>query len=301
MKYVVTGGSGFLGTHLIKSLLLGKHTVRNIDIVADVQDKRPGLEQIRLDIADVKPEHLRDTDVLVHLAAVTSVKEAMTDPVQAIRTNAMGSVAVMEAARVAGVKKMLFASTESVYGLADADHLPLHEDSPRIPTNIYAASKLAMEAAATSYHICYGFPSVILRFSSIYGPGQRSDQVISIFLRQAGNGGPITVQGGGQSRSFNWVGNVVEGILAAAERGKPGEVYNIAAREEITISRLAKDIAAAFGGNIKINIVPFRPGETGVRIPLSIEKARDQLGYTPKVTWNEGLSRTVADFRGASP
>jgi len=183
-------------------------------------------------------------------------------------------------------------SSESVYG--NAQYLPIDEKHPLKPVNIYGATKAAADILAQTYHRTYGLPITILRSGTLYGPTMRLKQVVSIFLMQCLEGEPITVEGGDQSRDFNFIDNYVDFVLRVIEKGKQtvGEIYNVASGVETTIRELAELCIEVTGSESELTVRPYRPGEKGVRLALSIEKAKS-LGWEPKVAISNGLKITA--------
>jgi len=175
---------------------------------------------------------------------------------------------------------------------------PIREDAPLNPTNAYAVSKMCAEAVVRAYAAQYDLPVTILRSTTLYGPASRTKQVVPIFIRQALAGKDITVEGdGSQTRDFNYVGNMVHAIGLALERDTPG-TFNIGSGREVSVKTLAELVidavrAAGYSTTSEVKFGPWRPGEKGVQLSISIEKARNQLGYVPALSLEEGLDETV--------
>ena len=188
-------------------------------------------------------------------------------------------------------------STDTVYGRVSPDKLPIIEESTLNPTNVYSATKVAMEALCHAYHSQFDIPITILRATSIFGERGRLKQVVPIFVSQALANSPITLEGdGSQSRDFCYVGNLVEGILKAVDlpdsRNKWG-IFNIGSGRETTLKTLADLIIKLTDSRSEVVYKPWRPGEEGVRLSISIEKARRFLKYEPKVSLEDGLAKTI--------
>lgn len=304
-RVFITGVAGFVGSRLAKELLTRGHSVVGVDIM-------PRDQALRIDGVDVEYhwQSLQDLEQIygaahiIHTAAVTDVPFSIPNPTTTIQQNVVGTMKLLDAARRewgAGISasgsRIIIQSSESVYG--STDRVPIPEDAPLRPSNIYGASKAAAEMVAWSYHYSYGLPTVILRSSSLFGPGMRMTQVTPIFLRQALRGMPITVHGAGdQTRDFNYVDNLVAGILGAMESAPAGSVFNLAGDNEISVTELAEKCVNVMESSSKIVHTPQREGETGVRLAPDITLAREVLGYEPSVSFDEGLARTADWIKG---
>jgi len=238
-------------------------------------------------------------DVAVHLSAQADVPFAFTSPSYTAQTNIFGTLNLLEVLSRSKVKHFIHMSSESVYGRAE--YLPIDEKHPLRPTNIYGATKASADILAQTYARCFELPITILRSGTLYGPTMRMKQVVSIFLKQALEGKPITVEGGTQTRDFNYVSNYVDFVLTAIENPDKtiGEIYNVASGRETSIKELAELCIKVAKSSSKLTIKPFRPGEKGLRLALDISKAKS-LGWSPKINLEEGLARTYEWLKGCS-
>lgn len=319
MRVLITGGAGYIGSHLADRLLVQGNEVVVLDNLslgkrANVEHnlQNPRFRFVEGDVLDVglTTKLLHECDLVYHLAAVVGVRHVLDDPLQTMVTNVWGTDNVLRVARGANLKVVLASSSE-VYG--KAGEFPLREDADRVlgPTSIprwcYAVGKALDEHLALAYHRQRGLPVVVLRYFNSYGP--RLDprgygSVVAKFINQALDGQPITVHGdGGQSRCFTYVEDTVEGtVLAGVSAGADGEVLNIARAEETTIGDLAQVVRALTGSSSEIVSVPYASqyGElfedTRRRVP-AVDKAERILGFRARVALLDGLQRTVDWFR----
>lgn len=302
-KILVTGGAGFLGGHLVHHLLDEGYSITVMDLLpksgaARLQDVMGKIDYKWKSLVDVGPSDVSGYDYIAHLSAQADVPLAISSPEYTTTQNLIGSLRLLEAVRnsvsFGHLHNLLFMSSESVYG--NNPHVPLTEDQLPAPTNAYAASKVAVEAYAHAYAVQFGIPIVIVRSTTMYGPKSRTDQVVPIFIRQALAGKDITIEGdGSQTRDFNYVENSIRGIEKAFLKGEG--IYNIGSGEETSIGELAQEIIRITGSASKIVSKPWRPGEKGLRLSVSIDRAKKELGYNPTYTLEEGLTETVEWFR----
>jgi UDP-glucose 4-epimerase len=299
MKFLVTGGAGFLGTALANQLARNGHTVRVLDDLTTGDPDRllRSVLFTRGEVTDVPKlwTLLQDVDCVYHLAARVSVPESMLYPREYNAVNVGGTVAVMEAIRDAGVKRVVFTSSGAVYGMQPQQ--PVHEDLPPNPDSPYAVSKLAAEHYVRTIGALWNIETVCLRIFNAYGPGQplppSHAPVIPQFIKQALNNGSIVIFGKGeQSRDFVYIDDVIDALeTAATARQIDREVINIGSGAETTIEGLIDLI-----GRITHNpIVPLRNTSGGGvnRLWANIGKAHALLGYAPKVSLEEGLRATI--------
>ena len=300
---LVTGGAGFIGSHLVERLAREGHEVRALDNLAT--GKRENLTGIAgrvtliegdiRDAAAVK-EAVRGVEVVFHEAALGSVPRSLNDPATTNAVNVTGTLNVLIAAKDAGVRRVVYASSSSVYG--DSKEFPQREDHPARPISPYAVSKLAGENYAVAFAKSLGLETVALRYFNVFGPRQDPTSiyaaVIPLFIAALREGRPLTIQGDGeQSRDFTYVANVVAAnLLAARAAGVSGEVFNVACGGSISVSALARKLCEIMGKEFKAQYAPARPGDLH-RSCADISKARRLLGYTPRVDFDEGLRRTV--------
>jgi UDP-glucose 4-epimerase len=295
---VVTGGAGFIGSHLVEALRAAGRRVRVVDDLSTGRRERvpAGAEFLAADVNDAADAAVRGAEVVYHLAALPSVPRSVERPLESHRATAQGTMAILEAAARAGVRRVVFASSSSVYG--DTATLPKREDMPARPLSPYAAAKLAGEMYARAFAAQGRVEAVCLRFFNVYGPRQDPDSpyaaVIPVFLRRAREGRPFPIYGDGlQTRDFTFVGDVVEGILAAGRApGVSGRVYNIAAGRPVSVRDLARVLAGILGVPDAVEARPPRPGD--IRDSWAdVSAARRDLGFAARVPLEEGLRRTA--------
>ncbi len=307
MRVLVTGGAGFLGSHLVPALLERGDEVIVQDILAPelavkIKEWIPQVEYRWKGVVDTDAASLKGVDMVVHLATQGDVPLANSSPRYTYQLNTDAMLSLLTTLKETKTP-MLAMSTENVYGRVPDDRLPAKEDEPSRPKNGYAASKVAMEALCHAYAYQYEVPIGIIRSSSLFGERSRPRQVVAIFMRQAIKGEPITLEGDGyQTRDFNYVGNMVQAILKVASRlaksPKEYDVWNVGSGEETSLKQLVETIIDVTGSSSKAVNKPGRPGEEG-RLCISIEKARRELGYVPAIGLREGLKR-AADWEVSS-
>jgi len=303
---LVTGGGGFIGSHLVRRLLREGHSVRVLDNFAT--GRRENLEEVIDDVELVEGDlqsyervhnAVRGCEVAFHLGALPSVPRSIQDPLTSNATNVVGTLNVLLAARDEGVRRVVFASSSSTYGAST--ELPKREDMHPLPIAPYAVSKLAAEGYCRAFHQVYGLETVALRYFNVFGPGQDPQSqyaaVIPNFITAALEDRPPVVHGDGeQSRDFTYVDNAVDANLLAAEApGAAGEAFNVACGERISLNEIVVRIGGLAGKEIEAVHVDPRPGD--VRHSLAdISKAREILGFEPAVDFEEGLRRTFAAY-----
>lgn len=316
MNFLVTGGAGFIGSHLCERLLQSGHAVWALDDLNAFYDpliKRRNLSEIAalgssfvFIEGDVSHRPCLDAlfqnthfDQVIHLAARAGVRPSLEEPALYQRVNVEGTVNLLEAARIAGVKKAVIASSSSVYGVNAK--LPFAEDDPIFsPISPYAASKLACEALGHVYHHVYGMDVAMLRFFTVYGPRQRPDLAIHKFAARIAAGRPIEVFGDGSTaRDYTYITDIVDGIMACTRQTFGFEIFNLGGAHPVTLSRLIELLELATGKKAAINRLPQQPGDVP-RTWAAISKAASRLGYSPEITIDEGISRFVQWFRRQS-
>jgi UDP-glucose 4-epimerase len=298
---VVTGGAGFIGSHLAEALLGRGRRVRVVDNFATGRRANlpAGVDLVEGDVNDAAAEAFRGADAVYHLAALPSVPRSVKQPLDSHRATARGTLAALAAAEAAGVRRFVLASSSSVYG--DTPTLPKHEGMPPRPQSPYAAAKLAAELYASSWAGRGGLETVSLRFFNVYGPRQDPDSpyaaVIPIFLRQLRDGRRMSVYGdGGQTRDFTFVADVVEGLLrAGSAAGVSGRVYNLAGGRPVSVLDLGRTLARLYGKPAEFEFLPPRPGD--IRDSFAdVAAVRRDLGFGAAVPLEEGLRRTLGWF-----
>jgi UDP-glucose 4-epimerase len=307
---LVTGGAGFIGSHLAARLLERGMAVRILDNFAtgrrsNLQALEGEFEAIEGDIQSYErvSRAVTGCEVIFHQAGLPSVPRSIQDPVNSNATNVIGTLNVLLVARELGVRRVVVASSSSVYG-ANAK-LPKHEDDATVPISPYATAKLASENYARSFHNVYGLDTVMLRYFNVFGPrqdpGSEYAAVIPRFIsRLAAGESPVIYGDGEQSRDFTYVDNVVQANLLAEEANQAaGQVYNVACGQRVTLNRLLAEVKAIIGSDVPAAFAAPRRGE--VRHSLAdISRAREELGYEPTVDLGTGLRRTVESLLGDS-
>lgn len=291
MRVLVTGGSGFIGSHVVDKLRDKEIEVRVYDTL--IPTYRKDIEFYQGSILDMAALSfaMSDIDAVFHLAAVADVKDVYNEPHYAESINVRGTANVLEAARKANVKRIIYGSTTWVYSEAKEDDVdeatPLHA-----PLHFYTATKLAGEYYCQSYSKLYGLEFVILRYGIPYGPRARDGAVIPIFVKKALNGEPLTIAGDGlQFRKFVYVEDLAEGNVLALKNIAKDKIYNLDGQESITIKQIAEAIKKMIG-NVKIEYTPARPGDfSGKKVSSGL--AKKDLGWEPKTSFEEGLRRYI--------
>ena len=309
MNILVTGGAGFIGSHLVRALLAKGESVTAMDNLSTglAGNLPPEAQLIEMDILDgelPKVVAAGAFDAIVHLAAQTMVDTSIKDPLLDTRENLLGTVHVLEAARAANVKRVIFASTAAAYGDVKEDDLPVREAQPTEPMSFYGLSKLTVEKYLEMYHKLYGMEYVVLRFANVYGERQGDGGeggVISIFARAAAKGEPLTIFGDGeQTRDFVYAGDIAAGIRAALLTSSPNAAYNLSTESQTSLRTLVELLAEAAGRAIVPQYGPERPGDI-YKSSLANEQAKRYLGWQPEVSLAEGLRRTYGYFKGQVP
>ena len=310
-RFLVTGGAGFIGSNLVKKLVEeGHQEVRVIDNLSTGKSENlaPVLERIEFQLGDIREmdfvqKQLRDAEIVFHQASLPSVDRSVNDPMATNEVNIKGTLNVLMAARGTGVKRVVYASSSSVYG--DSPILPKHEEMPVNPLSPYALSKYAGESYCQLFCQLYGLETVCLRYFNVFGPNQDAASqyaaVIPRFISAILNGGPITIYGDGeQTRDFSFVENVVAAnILAATGEGGIGETFNIACGERVSVNQLAKHLMDVLGRRVPVVHEEPRPGEVKHSL-ADITKAAERLGFSPSVDVWEGLRRSALWAEGKS-
>ena len=307
MRMLVTGGAGFIGSHLAARLLDLGHDVRVLDNFAtgrrsNIDAIGADVELVEGDIQSYERAHkaVRGCDIVFHQAALPSVPRSIQDPLTSNATNVIGTLNVLLAARDEGIRRVVCASSSSVYGANP--ELPKHEDMATLPISPYATAKLAGEGYCRSFGIGYGLETVALRYFNVFGarqdPTSQYAAVIPNFITALLDNTSVTIFGDGeQSRDFTHVDNVVQANLLAMEAPDvSGKVYNIACGQKVTLNELVTQLHELIGSNAETIYAPRRPGDVPHSL-ASLERARTELGYEPSVDLRAGLARTIEHYR----
>lgn len=303
MDILVTGGAGFIGSHLIRGLAADGHRVRVLDNFStgrkeNLRDLDGRIELIEGDIRDttVVEPLLGRVEAVFHQAALPSVPRSFAEPIETTSVNTGGTLVLLEAARKAGLSLFVFASSSSIYGDAPAE--AKSEDLPPAPLSPYAVSKLAGEEFCRLYWTLYGLPTICLRYFNVFGPGQDPASpyaaVIPLFIAAVRRGeSPVIYGDGTQSRDFSYVENVVRANLAclSAPEAAFGKVFNVACGEGTDLLGVLQLLGEISGKPVKPSFSAPRPGDV-LHSRADISRARAVLGYTPSVSFPEGLRRT---------
>ena len=316
MKILVTGGAGFIGSHVAESLVRDGNSVIIVDDLNDFYApslKLDNLEAIRqsgsvefhqADICDA-PEMLRIAaetrpDAVIHLAARAGVRPSLDDPLLYEMVNVRGTMVLLEACRQSGVKKFVLASSSSIYGIAN--QVPFREDDyANLPISPYAATKVAAEKICYTYSHLYKLPVVCLRFFTVYGPRQRPDLAIRKFTRMIDEGQAIPVFGDGASgRDYTFVSDTVQGVLAALNYDCRYDVFNLGNSHPVTLAEMIGTIETALHKKALIRRMPDQPGDVPITY-ADISKAQKLLNYCPLTPFRDGVEQFVEWYRGARP
>jgi len=313
MNFLVTGGAGFIGSHVCERLLQTGHAVWALDDLNSFYD--PTLKQRNLDElktlgkpftfvkGDITYRPVLDRlfkgtrfDQVIHLAARAGVRPSLAEPALYQRVNVEGTVRLLEAARLAKVNKITIASSSSVYGVNAK--VPFSEDDPIFSAiSPYAASKLACEALGHVYHHVYGMDVVMLRFFTVYGPRQRPDLAIHKFAHLIRAGKAIPMFGDGTSaRDYTYVTDIVDGVMAVSHKEFGYQIFNLGESQTVRLSYLIKLLEEALGKKAIIDHQPSQPGDVPITY-ANIGKARSLLGYSPGIKIEQGIALFVDWFR----
>ena len=301
-SYLVTGGAGFIGSHLTEELVRRGYSVRVADNLITGKRRNlaqiPGVEFFEGDLADpvFAGRAVAGMDYDLHQAAIPSVPRSVNDPIASNRANIDATLNVLVAARDAGVKRLVFAGSSSEYG--DTPTLPKREDMPPSPLSPYALQKVTGTHYCQMFTRLYGFETVVIRYFNVFGPRQDPSSpysgVISVFATALIEGRPPTIYGDGQqTRDFTYVANVVDGVLRACEAPRaPGEVINVATGGRISLNELLTVMNRIVGTDLQPVYKEVRPGDVKDS-QADIMKAKVLLGYEPIVALEEGLRHTL--------
>jgi nucleoside-diphosphate-sugar epimerase len=307
-QYLVTGGAGFIGSHLCEELARRGETVRVVDNLSTGKRANlahvPNVELIEGDLADfaVATRAVRGVDYVLHQAAIPSVPRSVEDPISSNRANIDGSLNLLVAARDAGVKRVVYAGSSSAYG--NSPTMPKVETMPTAPLSPYALQKLVAEQYCQMFTALYGLETVTIRYFNVFGPRQDPSSpysgVISLFIKALFDKQRPRIFGDGeQTRDFTYVANVVDGVLRAAEaKGAAGEVINVATNGRVSLNQLFTTLRGLIGANVEPIYDKARAGDVRDS-QADITKAARVLGYKPLVTFEQGLENTVEWFRSS--
>jgi len=313
MNFLVTGGAGFIGSHVCERLLGDGHAVWALDDLNSFYSpaiKEKNLKEISSlgkpftflskNLSDIRALEKLFSEVrfdqVIHLAARAGVRPSLDEPEFFQQVNVEGTVNVLEAARRHGVKKALLASSSSVYGVNTK--VPFAESDPVFSViSPYAASKLACEALGHVYHYVYRMDVVMLRFFTVYGPRQRPDLAIHKFAKLIHTGKPIPVYGDGSTeRDYTYISDIVDGVIACTQKKFGYEIFNLGGSQTVKLSRLIELLEAALGKKAIIDRQPAQPGDVP-RTYADISKAQRLIDYRPRVKIEEGIPKFVDWFR----
>jgi len=305
--YVVTGGAGFIGSHIVEELLRRNETVKVIDNFStgkreNVKPFEGAAEIIDADISQAKnlAQLLKGTDYVIHQAAIPSVPKSIIDPVKSHEANVNGTLQLLVACREAGVKRVVYASASSLYG--DSPTLPKHEGMMPNPLSPYGAQKLFGETYCQVFTKSYGLETVSLRYFNVFGPRQDATSqysgVLALFIPAVLEGRRPTIYGDGeQSRDFTYVKNVVEAnLLACKAPGVAGQFFNVACGDRISVNSMLQHINKITGKDISPVYADARAGDIK-HSQADITRAKERLSYDPRVSFEEGLRDTIEWYR----
>ncbi len=312
---LITGGAGFIGSHLTRRLLSRGDRITILDDFNDFYDprlkranvaalgERPGLALVEGDIRDTElVEGLFANggfDAVVHLAARAGVRPSLKEPILYEDVNCIGTLRLLEAARRHGPEVFIFGSSSSVYGINTK--VPFSEkDEVNLPISPYATTKRAGELLCFNYHHLYGLRTACLRFFTVYGPAQRPEMAIHKFTRQLANGERITLYGDGSSRrDYTFIDDIVDGLVTVLDLAPGFEIINLGGAETTRLDDLVTWLAAELAVEPRIEYLPDQPGDVPITY-ADVSKAERLLGYSPKVPIREGLRRFVGWYREQS-
>jgi len=296
MKVLVTGGSGFIGSHVVSKLVENGYEVRVFDRVKPLREDVEWFNGDLLNEKDVL-EACKDIEAIFHLAAIADVNVALSHFDVCLMVNEIGTMNFLKSATAEEVERIILASTTWVYGRNKG---VVNEDTPiPFPEHIYTKTKIGQEQLLYSWHQHHGLPYTILRYDIPYGPRMRSNMAISIFVRKAMRGEPVTIFGDGQQgRCWIYVEDLAEGNVAALAEGGKNEIINLAGSEFVSMEQIAEALKEIFG-DINVKYEPERPHDFKGSV-TSIEKAWKLLKWKPKIAFKEGLRKYIEYVKSVS-
>ena len=297
MRVLVTGGSGFIGSHVVDRLILQGHAPRIFDLVRSQGRHREDVSVVVGDILDgmALRAAMRDCDAVIHLAAIADVEDVAADPLRADLVNTRGTALLLEAARDERIQHVVYGSTIWVYGNAPGEELLDEEALLAPPDHFYTATKLAGEMYCRAYGHMFGLAPTILRFGIPHGPRARASTVVARFVDRARAGEPLSVNGDGQqSRQFVYVEDLAEGIVASLTSGARGRTYNLVGEEMVSVGEIAA-IVQRLVADVAIVYVPGRLGDLG-RVRISPQRAWEELGWRATTAFADGVALYVASL-----
>lgn len=309
-SFLVTGGAGFIGSNIVSALLQRGDTVRVLDNFSTGRRENLSTVAEHIDLIEGDITHLDDVrqacegvEVVFHEAALPSVPRSIEDPIQSDESNVRGTLNVLVAARDAGVRRVVYASSSSVYGEQAVDQPKVETMAPQ-PISPYAVAKISGEYYCQVFHQVYGLETVALRYFNVFGPRQNPDSeyaaVIPKFITALLNGDSPTIYGDGeQTRDFTYVGNVVDGNLLAAEAPAErvsGQTINLAMGHFVSLNDLVAELQTIIGSSVEAVHTAPRPGDIKHSL-AEVGKAHELLGFDPAISFEEGLTRTVDWYR----
>ena len=305
MKILVTGGAGFIGRHLVRSLLTGKNEIIIYENFSnssknEIQDIiKNGVKIIKGDLANLKllKNSLKDVDNVIHLAANIDILESIKHPEKSHKTNVIGSMNLLRASVINGVSGIIGASSAAIYG--NPKIIPVNEKTIPNPISPYGADKLSMEFYIKAFSNIYNLNTVSLRFFNVYGIGQSNSYagVITKFIKKIESNKPLTIFGDGKNtRDYVYIDDLIQGIQKSLKKlkGKRGDTYNIASGYSYSVNELSKILLSLYGKKLKIMYMPFRKGDLRYS-KTSISRAKKELNYLPKFTLRNGLSKMLSE------
>jgi UDP-glucose 4-epimerase len=301
VRVLVTGGSGFIGSHVVDRLLSRGHEPRVFDLVSSERHLTKGIDSVVGDILDSRAvgEALRGCDAVVHLAAVADVEDVVRDPLRADLVNTRGTAVMLEAVRTQAVRHFVYGSTIWVYGNAPGIGV-LGEDALLVaPDHLYTATKLAGEMYCRSYASMYGMAPTILRFGIPHGPGARNSTVVARFVARALAGQPLSINGdGSQARQFVYVSDLADGIVASLDPAARGRTYNLVGEEAVSVLQVATIVSDLIGSATLVH-APSRQSDLAP-VQISGRRAWEELGWRTTTPFAEGVDRYVRSLTGTN-